>query len=155
MAFIIDKEIKSLAEFYKHSNMKDGYINKCKPCNKKDVRVNRLDKVEYYRSYDRARGNRQSKEYGANWKATNPGKYQAQILTGNLIKVGRLLKKPCEKCGSDIRVHAHHDDYLRPFEVRWLCASHHSQWHKENGEGKNGKLDLKDYGITSIKQFIE
>lgn len=23
----------------------------------------------------------------------------------------------------------HHDNYMRPFDIRWLCVKHHRQWH--------------------------
>ena len=39
-------------------------------------------------------------------------------------------KQPCEVCGSSCAV-AHHDDYTKPLEVRWLCLSHHQKWHKD------------------------
>lgn len=47
------------------------------------------------------------------------------------------MEKPCKKCGSEKSV-GHHDDYDKPMSVRWLCQSHHKQWHAANGEGKNG-----------------
>jgi hypothetical protein len=45
------------------------------------------------------------------------------------IKQGHIIPKPCEVCG-DVNVHAHHDDYSKPLEVRWLCPTHHMRLHK-------------------------
>jgi ribosomal protein S27AE len=44
------------------------------------------------------------------------------------VKKGLLLKGPCAVCGSP-DVQAHHADYARPFDVRWLCASCHATEH--------------------------
>lgn len=45
------------------------------------------------------------------------------------IKTGRLKKLPCEVCGEPI-VEAHHDDYDKPLDVKWLCKKHHHELHK-------------------------
>jgi hypothetical protein len=52
-------------------------------------------------------------------------------LCASAIRRGVLVRQPCEQCGSSGQfngregVHAHHDDYSKPFEVRWLCHFHH------------------------------
>lgn len=46
------KKRKNLNEFYKHPQMPDGRVNKCKECNKKDVRNNYQDKIDEKRKYD-------------------------------------------------------------------------------------------------------
>jgi len=127
-------EVKDLSEFYKHKMMSDGHLNKCKECNKIDVRKNRKNKAEYYRAYDRARGNRQNKEYTDQWRAEKPKAYKAHSKVSNAIRDGKMKRLPCEICG-DKESHAHHDDYNYPLTVRFLCAIHHKQWHDENGEG--------------------
>ena len=47
---------KPLNEFYKHSEMADGHVNKCKECNKNDVNQHRKNNLERIREYDRKRG---------------------------------------------------------------------------------------------------
>lgn len=44
------------------------------------------------------------------------------------IRIGAIKKGVCEICGSSV-VHGHHDDYSKPFEVRWLCPRHHMEIH--------------------------
>ena len=129
---------KELDAFYKHPHMKDGRVGKCKECNKRDVRENRASKAGYYREYDKRRGNRLPPGYDKEYRARFPVKYKARTMVGNAIRDRKLFREPCEVCGSTDAVHAHHDDYAKPLNVRWLCASHHSQWHKANGEGLNG-----------------
>lgn len=132
------EEVKPLAEFYKHPQMSDGRVNKCKVCNKKDVTKNRGNKIDFYREYDRKRGNRQPESYVPEYRSKYPNKYKAHTMVNNAIRGGKLFKMPCEKCSKTDAIHAHHDDYLKPLNVRWLCAAHHKQWHEENGEGLNG-----------------
>ena len=133
-------EVKNLAEFYKHPKMSDGHVNKCKECNKRDVRENRKKKVDYYREYDRVRGSRQDKEYRDWYRQTFPRKYKAHLMVSNAIRDGKLKKEEyCESCGSTFAVHGHHDDYRYPLTVRWLCAVCHRAWHDKNGEGANSR----------------
>ncbi len=130
-------ETKPLAAFYKHPRMADGHVNKCKECNRKDVRDNRIDKIEYYREYDRARGSRKTIDDLRAYRNANPNKYKAHSLVSYHKKKGNLVPQPCEVCGATEHIHAHHDDYSKPLNVRWLCAAHHQEWHTKNGEGAN------------------
>ena len=129
---------KRLSSFYKHKSMADGHLNKCKGCTKSDNVKNRHENLEYYRNYDRCRGNRQREGYVNEWRKKYPNKYKAQTMVGNYVRDGKLFKEACEVCGERKSVHAHHDDYLRPLNVRWLCPVHHKAWHDKNGEGANG-----------------
>lgn len=113
-----------------------GTLNKCKTCTKTDVKVNREGNLEYYRAFDRKRGSRQSLEDLQRYRAENPKKYAAHTTLNNAVRDGKIIPKPCEVCGHVDAV-AHHDDYDKPLEVRWLCQVHHVQWHRENEEGAN------------------
>ena len=48
----------------------------------------------------------------------------------NLAKIGArtavrgMTPKPCEICGK-IPTEGHHDDYRKPYTVRWFCKEHH------------------------------
>lgn len=132
---------KPLAFFYKHPNMKDGRVNKCKECNKEDIKRNREDNLEYYRGYDIARGNRQTKEYRQAYIAENLDKHKAHTAVSNALRDRRLVRGvSCESCGIGGILHGHHDDYNKALTVRWLCVPCHKKWHMENGEAKRCTL---------------
>lgn len=129
---------KPLDQFYKHPKMADGHVNKCKECNKKDVNLNRVDKLDYYREYDRKRGNRQTSESLREYREKYPGKYRAHTALGNAVRKGLMVPDNCQTCGSSENIHGHHDDYAKPLNVRWLCAACHKAWHLKHGEAPNG-----------------
>ncbi len=58
-----------------------------------------------------------------------PEKDKARRAVTRAIKSGRLVRLPCEECGSEDRVEAHHDDYSKPMKVRFLCRGHHREVH--------------------------
>lgn len=64
---------------------------------------------------------------------------RAHQLTAKARARGELVAGACEHAGPDCwgKVLAHHDDYRRPLEVRWLCRRHHARWHAEHGQGAN------------------
>jgi hypothetical protein len=130
-------ETKPLAAFYKHKAMADGHLNKCKECTKKDADKHRSENLDKIREYDRNRGNRLPDGYNKEYRKKYPNKYRAHNIVNNAIRGGKLFREPCEICGTTESAHAHHDDYAKPLNVRWLCAAHHQQWHAKNGEAAN------------------
>ena len=130
-------EQKALKEFYKGHYSRDCRTGICKECVKARARENRLAKIDYYREYDRRRGNRQDPGYLKHYRSSNPQKWEAHMALNNAVRDGRLRKlDACEECGNTFAIHGHHDDYSKPLDVRWLCAACHRQWHMKHGEAK-------------------
>lgn len=48
-------KVKPLSEFYKHKEMLDGHLNKCKACARKDVQENYKNNRQHYNEYDKKR----------------------------------------------------------------------------------------------------
>lgn len=121
---------KQLVEFYKHKQMADGHLNKCKFCTKLENwdRRHNSENREKILAYDRARGNRQDYSYVKEYRAKNPEIYAAHRAVKNAKKRGDLIPQPCKECGAD-NAHAHHHDYTKPLDVEWLCAACHRLEH--------------------------
>jgi len=48
------------------------------------------------------------------------------------IKRGKIIKPHhCSVAGcTNTDIQAHHDDYTKPLDVKWLCVQHHIELHK-------------------------
>lgn len=132
--------------------MKDGTVNKCKSCCKKQAKslYNKNIKNKDWLKKERARCRERNirLEYSKKYKATtfkqkariavyrkrwlekNPEKRLAQQKVAKAIRQGVLKKQPCELCGLKKRIHAHHYDYSKPLDVQWLCSKHHRELHR-------------------------
>jgi ribosomal protein S27AE len=64
------------------------------------------------------------------WAKRQPMKRAAHQAVTYAIRAGNLERKPCERCGSE-RSQAHHEDYSKKLDVRWLCASCHKMEHRK------------------------
>lgn len=129
------KTVKPLTEFYKHTGMADGHLNKCKPCTKQDVGKHRLENLERVRAYDRERGKLPERQQLKNevtraWRSEDKRRVAAHNAVARAIAKGFFKKQPCERCGNEKSL-AHHDDYDRKLDVMWLCQPCHKQRHKE------------------------
>jgi len=141
------RAVLPISKFYKHPQMSNGRLGKCKECTKVDVQTNYNRRREQYLAYDRAR-NRTPERIAKSkawlktkagkacrriglmkYRVNNPDKYRAHYMLGNAIRDGRLERKPCEHCGK--KADGHHEDYGKPLDVQWLCEKHHKERHKE------------------------
>jgi hypothetical protein len=145
------KTEKPLSDFYKHSRMADGHLNKCAECVKSRVAKHREANLEKIQAYDKLRSNqphriKARKEYAKTEQGKEahrrglkayhercPMRYAAHVITGNAIRDGKLIRASnCSVCGSTEKIEGHHDDYTKPLEVRWLCKKCHKEWHRHN-----------------------
>lgn len=124
-----------LSDFYAHPRMADGHLNKCKSCQKEDVRAARK-RAGGRKEYERERQQRPERKaaktaYAKRARQRAPEKFKARAAVRSAIVRGALSRIPCEVCG-DPKSEAHHDDYSKPLAVRWLCLRHH----REIGHGQ-------------------
>lgn len=141
------KEIKLLSEFYKHKQMKDGHLNKCKECAKIDIRKNYFKNHDYYVDYDKKRSQlphrvearikyaseNKEKVYQAKkrWDEKNKHKKAAHSKVQKAIIKGIIIKPDeCQKCKTiSNKIEGHHRDYSKPLDVIWLCKKCHTAEH--------------------------
>lgn len=123
------------ANFYKHSQMADGLLGKCKACTRADVATHRGENIEKIREYDRNRGKTEkrkeaSKKALQKWRESDQRITQCHNAVARAIQSGALQRQPCAVCGSDDAV-AHHESYSKPLDVVFYCQAHHKQRHAE------------------------
>lgn len=142
------QQMEAEENFYRHKEMGDGFLGKCKQCCKADVIQNRSAKIEYYRQYDRDRYETDPRrrealaiyirtEHGKEilrrsqrrWKLNNPRKRAAHEAWRWHLLTHPEVQKGCIKCGE--KAHAHHENYDYPLDVIWYCPKHHAERHKE------------------------
>lgn len=135
------KQAFDLSAFYKHPQMADGHLNKCKKCCCEDSMANRDEhlkdpiwvskerersrlKAEHYRSIGIDYVSPKSKTV---WVAKNPQKTAAQRIARYAMLKGEIQRvDACSECGaSGVRLEMHHPDYSLPKFVKWLCTKCH------------------------------
>lgn len=129
---------KHESEFYKNSSMKDRLCSSCKKCIIQKSLQFKSTHRPYVRQLEKERQKRlkQTPEGRAKWNARsraafkrNSLKWSARSKVRYAIRVGRLIRGPCEICGTTEKIHAHHTDYSKPLQVQWLCEFHHASLH--------------------------
>lgn len=131
---------KEEEDFCKRAASKDGLTPKCKACQKAYDKARSKDphRAEARAIYAQTpEGKLKTNKAKVAYRSRNPIKASAHAVVNRAMRAGNLFKEPCEICGADENIHAHHDDYLKPLNVRWFCGMHHKFWHENNGQGLN------------------
>lgn len=56
---------------------------------------------------------------------------RARNALARAIARGQIVKpSACSECGWEGRIHGHHSDYSKPFQVEWLCQICHGKRHR-------------------------
>lgn len=114
---------ESLAEYHRqwHAENKESRSAAHRAWYERNHEAVRLRVAEYAQS---GRG----KEAKARYERNNPEKVRARKAVRSAIQKGKLERQPCEECGEP-DAQAHHEDYSKPFDIRWLCFKHHREEH--------------------------
>lgn len=133
---IEQQRAKDRARYKKERERRLAYAKKYQQKNREKI----SEYQAQYRKKNKKKLSAQSREYCKNnrEKVLKRRKKYRLNKTGyaveraeHAISTGVLVREPCEGCGAE-PAEAHHDDYNKPLEVRWLCKSCHMKWHKNN-----------------------
>jgi len=127
-------DTKPSSDFYGDVYSTDLLQGVCKQCGNPDSRRRRLrNNYEGRRSRTRTED---QKEHHRRWcherNRNYPEKLSAHKAVFKALRSGEIKKAPCEHCGNPEAI-AHHDDYSKPLDVRWLCRKCHSRTHSQYG----------------------
>lgn len=102
---------------------------------------NREKRIAAVTAWQSGPGREKRNGYIRSWRTRNPEKARVHAMVCKAIGCGKLIRQPCEVCGNS-KSDAHHDDYSKPFDIRWLCRQHHKDLHKKLKDGFRRVTDL-------------
>ena len=113
------KRRKRAASFHRDAGPKDGRSRRCKAC--------ASEQTAAWAARNRKRKNATDRE----WKRRNRHKDRARGAVRTALRTGVLIRPwYCECCRRRCVPYAHHLDYARPLEVKWLCNPCHAAHHE-------------------------
>ena len=126
---------KPLEDFPPSKQNKDGRITKCRVCTRKSANERRKKNLLKRRIQNLNWSKKPSskltlKKSKTRWRINNKHKIEAHRIVWKMLQSGRLFRLPCCMCGEEKNTVAHHDDYEKPLEVKWLCHLCHIKIHR-------------------------
>ena len=127
--------LKQEEEFYVHSEMASGRLNRCKECVKKRVRkyvrenadlLSEREKKRYQRRRRDPMFRQKRADYLRQWRT--PETMRAHNATARKLKDSK--PENCERCKVRPAEMAHHPDYSKPNKVEWICFRCHCRLHE-------------------------
>lgn len=131
------QEQKKLEDFYHDKTKTLGRDYTCIECRKilnrardreRDKTPERVEKSKNWVQSER--GKERARQRRIQNFTIRKERRQAQTAIRRLIKMGIIIRQPCEICGNEPSK-GHHPDYSKPIEVVWLCQKHHSEVHRK------------------------
>lgn len=137
--------VKPLSEFHRNRSNKDGRFDYCKFCNCNHVckwqKENRKScnakgrrwraRNPTYRGPNQTEQNRIASQVR---QRRNPLAKAAHKAVHRAIRNGDLVRPSrCTFCNKACKPDAHHEDHLKPLEVKWLCRQCHADVHATDG----------------------
>ena len=119
---------KSKRQREQHREEIKEYLKKYHEEHKEELRLKNKERLRTPEG--KAKRNECSKRY----RSTPEGKMKehARNRVNKALKAGKITNPHmCEMCGA-LEAEAHHDDYAKPLEVRWLCKQCHEFIHHLN-----------------------
>ena len=131
---IFCKQVLPVGAFTERALLQGYYA--CIECareHQREWRRTKIGRIERDRLSRAARKEAVSRSH-VKWKSNNRQKVMAHHKAFDAQRRGKLPKMPCEICHNPY-AHKHHEDYLKPLDVVWLCDWCHASVH-------SGRIEL-------------
>ena len=126
---------KSLEEFHKHKQMKDGRLNKCKVCARKDVKKNAASNMKKEGWYEKEKARHRDKYFRLGYKEKHKPSKEAKREAIKRYHEKYPEKRSAQNKSSHLRkdgLEKHHWSYNTGDEkdVLWMTKLEHSALHR-------------------------
>lgn len=131
------RKVLPASSFHKRAASVDGLAACCKLCQRDydAARVHAPHRVAARQKAAKKVTPLKKRDYIAAYWASYPQKRAANVLVGNAVRDGKITRQPCQAC-THPKAQAHHDDYSKPLDVRWLCTKCHGAHHRTVNESE-------------------